>query len=676
MNIRIQSLSLTNFKCFRSKEFQFGEDIVTIRGRNGVGKTTIFDAILFCLFGKNSQDQTKFNIKTHDEQGNIIPHLDHAVEMTLELSKNREGIEQTDIMHVTLRHSVKEEWKKKRGYSEEVFAGDTHEYFVNGELYTAKDYKTYIASLIDEQTFRILTNPQYFPSLKWQDQRAILTKMVGDIEPEVIANTEDLAKLVHTLDDSNDDIVAYKKHLSYQIKKVKEQLDKIPVRLEEQNKALPEKADWDSVAEDLTKTRKELAELEAKIASIMQGGGSDVKREEITNQISKTTVAIDKLRIEAQAEEAKAQSEKRQKVSEFSIKFNNELNNQKLMDQTIEADKRMIERCEESIKECENELERLRLAWPNRKFSVDGDVNVCPTCGQPLPADVVEGKIETLRQNFNAALEAEKQSLREKAAKVKKDMEAAKNELQDIKEKLSSDEESLEAIKANINTIFAEKAKVEKQPIKSADEILSENGNYIGLMEQLGQLKAKLETIDNSDDKQKEIAELSETKSSLNESIEVFTQQLAGKVLYDKVLSLIEGINEEQKSLVEQLSELERKEDVAKQYEDRQNEILEERVNEHFKITRWKMFRTVVNGGDSYNEPYCECYDLNGTAYHDGLNQAARLNAGLDIINAMANIYGVSAPVIIDQSESTLNILETVGQQLRLTVADTDLQII
>ena len=83
MKIRIEKLELTNFKCFRSQTFKFNQDIVTIQGRNGVGKTTIFDAILFCLFGKNSQDQTKFDIKTHDENGNVIPHLDHSVELTL-----------------------------------------------------------------------------------------------------------------------------------------------------------------------------------------------------------------------------------------------------------------------------------------------------------------------------------------------------------------------------------------------------------------------------------------------------------------------------------------------------------------------------------------------------------------------------------------------------------------
>lgn len=670
MKIKIQKLELTNFKCFRSKEFQFGEDITTIRGRNGVGKTTIFDAILYCLFGKNSQDQTKFDIKTHDEQGNVIPHLDHSVELTLSFVEGE--YERTAV----LRHSVKEKWNKKRGASEEVFAGDTHEYFVNGELYTANDYKKYIDFLIDEQTFRILTNPQYFTSLKWKDQREILTRMVGSIEPEVIANTDDLVALVHLLGDSNDDIVSYRKHLGYQIKKIKEQLDKIPVRLEEQNKALPEKLDWDEIEGMMISAKNGLGRIEQRILDIKSGNGSQVKRAEITNQISATTVALDKLRIEAQSESSRAQQEKQGAINQMSIKFQEALNNQKLMEQTIEADGRLIERCEDAIKDFEAQLQLLRDAWPTQKFEVDPNAGFCPTCGQALPPDVVKGKITVMEVEFNRQKEAKKQKLNRKAALFKQCKADSESELNNSKAKLEADKTALEEIKKSINTIFAEKAKLEKESVKTADEILAENEKYAELSKQLAELKASLESVTDSDDGNDKLKEAESIKSDLEAEIAEYQSQLASKAQYEKIQKLIEGINQEQKDLVEQLSDLERKEDVARQYEDRQNEILESRVNEHFKITRWKMFRTVVNGGDSYNEPFCECYDLNGTAYHDGLNQAARLNVGLDIINAMAKVYNVSAPVIIDQSESTLDILPTVGQQLRLQVFDSDLSIV
>ena len=684
MDIRISKLELTNFKCFREKSFDFGSDIVTIQGRNGVGKTTIFDAILFCLFGKNSQDQTKFDIKTHDSEGNIIPHLDHSVEMELEIVRNsspiNEGMVKNGVistqLNVILKHSVKEKWTKKRGATEEIFAGDTHEYYVNGELFTAGDYKKYIASLIDEQTFRILTNPQYFTSLKWQDQRDILTRMVGSIEPEVIANTDELAALVRQLDDSDDDIISYKKHLGYQIKKIKEQLDKIPVRLEEQNKALPEKLDWPEIQNELTNQQALLKSIEADILTIRQGNGSDVKRTELRSQISETTHEMFNLTKEANDMAWSLRDSHRKLVSEISLKFNEAVNNQRLMEQTIEADGRLISRCEECIADCDKELERLRLAWPSRKFEVDPDLRMCPTCGQILPESQYSELVGKMRDNFNKALEEEKQSLRDKAAKIKQTKMEAEQERISSANKLDADNEKLTKIKEEINAIFANKAKIEKEPVKTADDILAENAKYAEFTKKLSELKAAEQNLTDTGNDTEELTELEASKAQHEAEIANLQGQLATKSQYDKILSLIDGINAEQKDLVQQLSELELKEDIARQYEDRQNEILESRVNEHFKITRWKMFRTVVNNGDPYNEPFCECYDLNGTAYHDGLNQAARLNIGLDVINAMSNVYNTSAPVIIDQSESTLNILPTNGQQIRLQVVDTDLQIV
>ena len=135
------------------------------------------------------------------------------------------------------------------------------------------------------------------------------------------------------------------------------------------------------------------------------------------------------------------------------------------------------------------------------------------------------------------------------------------------------------------------------------------------------------------------------------------------------------NIKEEQKDLVKQLSELEKKEDIARQYQFRQNQLLEERINKHFSLVQWKLFRTVNNGGDSFEEPFCECY-VNGIPYHAGLNQACRLNAGLDICEALCRFYKVSAPIVIDNAESNLNIYQTTGQQVRLEVFDSDLQLI
>jgi hypothetical protein len=170
------------------------------------------------------------------------------------------------------------------------------------------------------------------------------------------------------------------------------------------------------------------------------------------------------------------------------------------------------------------------------------------------------------------------------------------------------------------------------------------------------------------------IIDLKANRAIINQNFCTLQQQLATRQQYDKIVGLIDGINADEKALVRQLSELEKKEDLARRYQNRQNAILEERINEHFSLVKWKMFRTVNNNGDPFDEPYCECY-VDGVAYHDGLNQAARLNAGLDIINTLCKHYFVSAPILLDNAESTINIIQTIGQQIRLLVSDCDLTI-
>lgn len=673
MNIRISRLSMTNFKCFREKELNLDEDIITIRGRNGAGKTTIADAILFCLFGKNSEGQSDLELFKTRENGQVVHNLDCSVEIRLALFRKEDGAENQTI---TLRRSIKEVWIKKRGSEESVFKNNTVEYFVNGESYTKSDYEKYITSLVDERVFRAITNPNYFPSLKWQDQRKFLTAMVGDIVPEEVANTEELAKLVMSLDDTNVDVEAYLKHLKYQIKQIKDKLDKIPVRLEEQNKALPEKYDWNDLQEQIDEVKHEINANESKANELKNGNGADVKRKELTNQISETTVAIDKIRLQAQEECNKIKADIQQKINQHSLKFNEELNNQKLMEQTIEADKRLIERCEQTMKECDEELERLRQAWPNRKFEFDSNMEICPTCGQPLPPELLNERKSRLRDNFNKELEAEKQSLRDKAAKLKQTKTDAEKELETTKQKLVTDTTSLGVIKEAINTIFSEKAKLEKQQIPTIEQYLMnpEFAQYAALEKQLKELKSALDSVTDSVDTTEELADLADKRTKLEQTLSEKQQQLATRQQYDKILALIVGIKEEQKDLVKQLSELEKKEDVARQYQFRQNQLLEERINKHFSLVQWKLFRTVNNGGDSFEEPFCECY-VNGIPYHAGLNQACRLNAGLDICEALCRFYKVSAPIVIDNAESNLNIFQTTGQQIRLQVCDTDLTI-
>ena len=54
--IKLTKLKLQNFKGIKALEIEL-KDQTIIEGKNGSGKTSVFDAYTFLLFGKNSQNQ-------------------------------------------------------------------------------------------------------------------------------------------------------------------------------------------------------------------------------------------------------------------------------------------------------------------------------------------------------------------------------------------------------------------------------------------------------------------------------------------------------------------------------------------------------------------------------------------------------------------------------------------
>ncbi len=630
MNIKITKLELTNFKCFRHKEFSFNNDVTVIRGRNGVGKTTVADAILWCLFGKNLADQATFDLKTHDADGNTIPHLDHSVEMVLTTNAI------TGPNEITLKRTLTETWVKKRGATEETLKGHTTEYMVNGEVKTATDYKKYISEIVSEDVFRAITNPQYFPSLKWQQQREFLAKIAGYIDQNKIVNTVELSEFASLLVASNEDIIDYRKHLSYQIKQVKDKLDKIPIRLEEQNKALPECLDWDKIQGEAAAAKVECDRLSDEIIKIKSGNGGDVFREQIRKEIKDTQNTIDNV----EEKERKAYNLRRfehdNKVSELSRQFNSLVTSQRDLEQAIPSFETFKKRCQETLDQCNRDAQQIREEWANnlsRKLSFTDSEYLCPTCGQYLPEEQVAEKRKKAEENLNTDKARIKSELTQKAEMVKATRSEAEKMIADYDQKKAEAEKNLTDTKEQINKIFSDKAKAGKEPVLSLEQALAESKEYQELLHTRDELQKKLDSVGIDEEAITKLTELEAKKVEYNTTLTDLNAKLATRLQYDKIKSLIQGIEKEQKDLITQLSELERKEDVARKYQDRQNAILEEKVNLHFKLVKWRMFRTVNNGGDQFDEPYCECYSPDGSAYHDGVNQAMRLNMGLDIIN-------------------------------------------
>ena len=163
----IKEIRLLNFKGLRNLTVEFDPALTEIYGRNGIGKTSIFDGFTWLLFGKNSEDRKQFGIKTYDEAGNIIPKLPHEVSAVLLV----------DGEVVTLCRRFNEKWTKKRCSAVEEFVGHEEERLYNNVPCSVKEWNEKIAAICPEQVFKFITNPLYFTS------QSVDTGKHGKIDP-------------------------------------------------------------------------------------------------------------------------------------------------------------------------------------------------------------------------------------------------------------------------------------------------------------------------------------------------------------------------------------------------------------------------------------------------------------------------------------------------------------
>jgi AAA15 family ATPase/GTPase len=174
--IKLTKLKLQNFKGVKALEIEL-KDQTIIEGKNGSGKTSVFDAYSWLLFGKNSQNQTDFSIKTYDSNNNVIHNLEHSVEGTFMI----------DDSEVVLKRLLREKWSKKKGSETPELTGNETIFFINEVPKSLSEYKLFVDGIISEESQKVLSNPLYFnQTMKWQDRRFILSKLAGDIDKTII----------------------------------------------------------------------------------------------------------------------------------------------------------------------------------------------------------------------------------------------------------------------------------------------------------------------------------------------------------------------------------------------------------------------------------------------------------------------------------------------------------
>lgn len=650
--ILFKKLSLLNFCGIRQAEFEFGEYITIISGGNGLGKSTVFNSISYCLFGKNSKGLA-FDVKTYDKDHHIIKEIPH--EVTLVLSVDGEEI--------TLKRTLTDAWKGEQ-------VTNTYKYFVNGEVTTAGDFKKAVDNIFPEVTFRLCSSATEFTSRPWAEQRNFLSSLVPSVTAEAVTQGEPKFDfVVEAL--KKEDITKVVQHLKYRRKEIQTQLDKIPVRLAELDKALPEQCDWEEIEKKKTELNAQLFHIENEIADAKVGGASNVIKEGIHNKID---FAQKRKRIMEQGA-LNLSTELATKHQSDVITANAALAKAGALAEELKAKmneytetevhaRGQKEECEKKVKEFNeknSEIAAKTWLWNDKD-------SFCPHCLQPLPLDrLAEMKAESLKR-FNEDIAEQKRQLQEDFGKLQQTYTELKKILEQVDEDRKITTEQIVKAQRAVNEAENNKAAVDKETPKTYEQILSEKEEYQSVTEELSKLEQELNNVQDgsTEEQQNLLKKLEEEREKLSIEYNEAITLLSTKENYNRISALIEEAKRDKVTFQDQLDELDKKIDIASEYNKLSCTILEERINEQFEFVKWTLFQTTQDGE---RKPYCECY-------HDGvpyvsLNAAAKVNAGIDIANTISRYYDVSIPMILDECESNLCPIYEGGQQIRLCVAPT-----
>jgi DNA repair exonuclease SbcCD ATPase subunit len=647
--MKLITLTLENFKGIQSFSLDAEGQNADVYGSNGCGKSTLFDAFTWLLFGKNSHDEKDFGIKTLDEKGEVIPRIDHQVTAVIE----------HDGRQIELTRTYKEKWRKQRGAAEAVMVGNTTEYAYGpvgaATPISAGEYAKVINDLIDEKIFKLITDPLYFNErLSWQERRQLLMQLCGDVtDEEIVKDNADLEEVLNLA--AGRDLETTKKGVRAAIRETNKKKDEIGPRIDECRKGLvdinlaslddaridirsiPEKIDAlrqekmaKSSMDQQVKAQEELATIKAKIVA-MKSARETAYQERMRDLMNKE--------MEAQ-KSASEQKEICDGLWAQHAAFRNE-----------------IDRINKNLDGLRNHFREVFSKVFN-KTPID---TICPTCGQNLPPERVE-KAKAAMEKDEADFKQQRAELlkkiREEGKAKKADLESKQKELADLETKAKEADENL-IVRQDFRDEFATRAKLLKVADPSEEEVR--------LIQRAMDIKAHM-------DQPKEdpsLAQYDQKIAKLTAKLDAAKTIITAADRNNQLNARISDLLKEEKALSMHLINLERQLYLCEQFVREKTDRLSAKLTEKIPNVNFIMFRPNVT-----NEGIEECCETSyhGVPYKD-LNTGARINVGLEIIKALADEYHVTAPIFIDNAESVVKLVDMPSQMIRLIVSENDKQL-
>lgn len=659
--IEIERITLRNWRGEKERTTAFSTDAPTyICGDNGLGKSRHFDAFCWLLFGKDSQNRTDYELRTYDAQHRPLHHCECSVEATLLIDGER----------LTVKREWVENWVKPKGQPDEVFKNNETRCQWNGAPVTKTEYGKRVRSLFGladddkakaDTLFMVVTNPHYFPSIMtWQQQREVLMQIAGTrSDYEIAADNADFRKLLDEL--GGKPLADFRKEIAATKKRLDEELDKVPTRIDEVQRNTPASENWEALQEIIKEKRHDIEQIDKQL---QDSDARDAAKRKERNGINQE---IEELRQEQQSLVRKAKAEAQAKADKQNehrrtLEANLKRAHERLSEATIDA-KRNADRIgylEASMRRTDEQLEALRQEWYGiNATKYDDTSDICPCCGQRMPEEKIAEAHAKFAEEKKRRLEANNEKGRSLSAQ-KKSLAVELDEKKAQTEQLTANVEKADTDVKTYNEALMDTPMAKVEAV-AADSL----PRWAESESRVQELTKRLDALREGCDDAAELKDLQARKGDLQCSIDALNTRLAKRAQIDDAEKRMAELKARGKDLAQQIADVEKREYTAAQFSKKRIEDCEKRINSMFKAVRFKLFAHTLEG----NEYECCVPLVNGVPYQVA-NTASQINAGLDIINTLCRFYNVSAPVFIDGAESVNSYTETSSQIIFLQVTN------
>lgn len=661
MELKLKELQLDYFKGVQHRVVTLKEKGDTsIVGDNRSGKTTIFDAYSFAWTGKDSLGRKTFGIKTR-VNGKTVHKCDYKVTARFE----------ADGKPLEVQRVINEVWRRKNGSEEEELAGHETHYFINGlEKKTQKEFDAELAQYVGADDFALLSDVTYFFRLTPADQKRMLFTLVRPVtDEEVLEEEPQIRELEELIGDINEalhgmTIEAYGIDARDKRSILKKELESIPTKIAAKQEDLPEVEDWDEVQGHLEEAKGERAKIDGEL--------SDMSNRENSRQSER--IAMQKKIGDKKAELVSVEAELKRTAN---AKRNKCLDNIRAMEDEKSAKQRKIERAtkeiadkrkdierhEAKVAKLERELEEKRkefFAIRDEEFSMPTDATVCPTCLRPLDPSVLKSKEAELLARFNEDKSFRLSENKTKGAMLKNEQAVENQYIADYTAEIEELEEGIKVMNENIETLTADIAhEKEHLPEEVSGHMESEDTRAIN--EEIAELERQAE--EKSDEQLEDNTELIKRKTEVNALISELDGRMANKTTYERIMNGIRDLQKQQLNINKELAKADRVVELVDLFIKTKDQMLIDRINSLFQVVKFNFLSQRLNGNDNIT---CEC-TVGGVEIKD-VNNADRINAGLDIINAFCRAKDIYIPIFVDNAEGVQRTLSTRSQKVLLYV--------